>query len=493
MPWAGAWETLPDSSRDWWRSIRHALGRTSSVLNFYVSSCWMRTCILAALRITLDCREQVYQYIKLRPIDFCQVSLSKGICRSRSLVRGVQSSEKIEHSPSHFTFWSLVLVHFWHQLRFIWGSTSARKKISTKICRCLSSSGTMARLKLARFLPQWDWMFLSISFNAAMSLWSIRHDVSVLCDGCRAYIQRIKDSQTGKPHCQESNLQTELHCVLHLHVWHFANFSWQVGIICGIPLCSCPSTRMTHGSASTESGKRWREQVPWHLCRYSQNGGSKHIYRIDHLPFFETLSCDSPTGLKMNMCMDMHRSSISIVENLNPWVPNFCLQPSFKFPNCYASGKDMTRSGTRTSASGSVTGKTAKSAVKSSLDSAVATMQTPAALDDVDDKGNKVNKRKGAGSTPKAPKEKSQHEQDLKKIQKDIKSFFDQDSIYCFSFNSCIFACGWTSWKKAWNWLISCSQVAWQRWQSKWYCNGAHVAGHSTPRGRTSDQLPTTL
>jgi hypothetical protein len=96
---------------------------------------------------------------------------------------------------------------------------------------------------------------------------------------------------------------------------------------------------------------------------------------------------------------------------------------------------DATKSGTRTSASGSVTSKTAKSAVKSALDSAVATMQTPAGLDDVDDKSKGAgagNKRARQGNAPKPAKEKTQHEKDLKKIQKDIKSFFDQNSIYCF-------------------------------------------------------------
>ena len=85
---------------------------------------------------------------------------------------------------------------------------------------------------------------------------------------------------------------------------------------------------------------------------------------------------------------------------------------------------DATKSGTRTSASGSVTSKTAKSAVKSALDSAAATMQTPAGLDDVDDKSKGAgNKRPRQGNTPKPAKEKTQHEKDLKRSKRTSSRF----------------------------------------------------------------------
>ena len=94
------------------------------------------------------------------------------------------------------------------------------------------------------------------------------HDdlASVLCDVSRAYIKRITDSQKGKPHVQESDLQEACtpFCFASLHVWYCASFLWHLVILCGTPVCSFPSTLMTHDSVSTESGKRWREQAPWH-------------------------------------------------------------------------------------------------------------------------------------------------------------------------------------------------------------------------------------
>ena len=133
--------------------------------------------------------------------------------------------------------------------------------------------------------------FCSATCNAAMGLWSIHHDVvgdclgiPVFSDWFRAYIQRIKDSQTGKPHCQESSLQKKsVNCIdicvmLCKLLCHFV-------IIHGSCLRSFPSTRMTLASVSTESGRRWKEQVPWQLCIWdhwgiSQTGAAKHTHII---------------------------------------------------------------------------------------------------------------------------------------------------------------------------------------------------------------------
>lgn len=111
------------------------------------------------------------------------------------------------------------------------------------------------------------WLHCSITCNAAVILWSIHDDLaSVLCDVSRAYIKRITDSQKGKPHVQESDLQEACtpFCFASLHVWYCASFLWHLVILCGTPVCSFPSALMTHDSVSTESGKRWREQAPWH-------------------------------------------------------------------------------------------------------------------------------------------------------------------------------------------------------------------------------------
>ena len=119
---------------------------------------------------------------------------------------------------------------------------------------------------------------------------------------------------------------------------------------------------------------------------------------------------------------------------------NFSLQPSLKSllfthcSNCSASGKDSTRAGSRTCASGSVTSKTGKNAIKSSMDAAVATLNSDPALGDVDDArnpGKGANKRKGQ-PTSKPPKEKTEQEKELQKIQKDIKAFFDHNNVTGF-------------------------------------------------------------
>ena len=103
MLWAGAWNILLDSSRDWWRSIKRVLGRTSSVLSFYVSSWWMRTCVLVLFRFILDCL--VYQ----ANAWFCQVSLSQGIRWSWSLVCWAQSLDRAQSfPPATCCLWVLV-------------------------------------------------------------------------------------------------------------------------------------------------------------------------------------------------------------------------------------------------------------------------------------------------------------------------------------------------------------------------------------------------
>ena len=324
---------------------------------------------------------------------------------------------------------------------------SARKKISMKICRCLSSSGTTARLKLARRLPHRDvkscffcWWFCSIICNAAMSLWSFHHNVIGACleiSVLRAYIQRIKDSQTGKPHCQESSLQKNTLCLaatcatLCKLLWPFV-FVVIRGIICArFQVPGWPTVPCLQSLEEDEGNKRL--DMTFMQLGISQNGGTKHSVVIVWLVWAWTLSLAwTCTALWFLSC----QSPVFVAKFVfHDAVPNFCLRSSFKIPNCSASGMDATKSGTRTSASGSVTSKTAKSAVKSALDSAVATMQTPAGLDDVDDKSKGAgagNKRARQGNAPKPAKEKTQHEKDLKKIQKDIKSFFDQNSIYCF-------------------------------------------------------------